>query len=110
MGANKKEIKLTVTFREHLECFFGYGVETFGEIQSLKYVHHIYSLVADLEKWYLLYPECRYLKTKGRIYRNIILDSYLIIYRIGEDCVEVLDIIRSESSIRKIKRIRGMKI
>ena len=80
MGESKKEIKLTVIFRKHLECFFGYGVETFGEIQSLEYVRHIYALVADLEKWYTLYPACRYLKTKDRIYRRISYWIHILLF------------------------------
>lgn len=105
----RKTVKISETFQEHLKCFFEYGVEYFGKEQTKKYIHYIYNLISDLEKWYTLYPECRYLKTERRIYRNIILDSYFIIYRIQPDCVEVLDIIRTESSIRKIRGVRKIK-
>lgn len=95
-----------MVFQEHLKCFYDYGMVCFSEKQTKKFIRHIYKLIEDLERWYALYPECRYLTTEGRVYRNIILDSYLIIYRIQPDCVEVLDIIRSESSIKKIRGIR----
>lgn len=110
MGERKKTIKISIQFHDHLKIFFSYGVESFGQFQAIKYIGHIYKIVEDLERWYALYPECRYLKTKERVYRNIILDSYLIIYRINKECIEVLDIVRSESSIRKIRDVRKTKL
>jgi plasmid stabilization system protein ParE len=44
------------------------------------------------------------------MYRNIILDSHLIIYRITEERIEVLDIVHSASSMRKIKQARNIHI
>ena len=61
--------------------------------------------VEKLENDYPYYPECRHLATKSRMYRNIILDSHLIIYRITEERIEVLDIVHSASSMRKIKQL-----
>jgi len=44
------------------------------------------------------------------MYRNIILDAHLIIYRITNERVEVLDIIHSASSIRKIRGVRKIRL
>jgi hypothetical protein len=44
------------------------------------------------------------------MYRNIILDSHLIIYRITEERIEVLDIVDSASSMRKIKKTKNIHI
>jgi len=44
------------------------------------------------------------------MYRNIILDAHLIIYRIAKERIEVLDIIHSASSIRKIREVRKIRI
>ena len=54
--------------------------------------------------------ECRHLATKSRMYRNIILDAHLIIYRIGKERIEVLDIVHAASSLRRIRDIRKIKI
>ena len=54
--------------------------------------------------------ERRHLATKNRMYRNIILDAHLIIYRIGKERIEVLDIVHAASSLRKIRDIRKIKI
>jgi plasmid stabilization system protein ParE len=48
--------------------------------------------------------------TKNHIYRNIILDAHLIIYRITNEQIEVLDIFHSASSIRRIQKVRSIRI
>lgn len=57
-----------------------YGTATFGIKLADNFVTEIYSLFDELKCNYYLHPECRYLETKAKKYRNIILGSYLIIY------------------------------
>ncbi|MDR0437721.1 MAG: type II toxin-antitoxin system RelE/ParE family toxin [Bacteroidales bacterium] len=61
-----------------------------------------------LPRFYNLYPECRHIPTKSQKYRNIVLDSHLIIYRITEQRIEVLDIVPSASSVSKIRGARSV--
>jgi toxin ParE1/3/4 len=68
------------------------------------------SLTYALNDFYLMYPECRHIPTKGRIYRNIILESHLIIYRVKSERIEVLGVIHSQSSISRIRTVRKIKI
>ena len=86
------------------------GIYRSGVFQARKYLEHILNTVEKLENDYPYYPECRHLATKSRMYRNIILDSHLIIYRITEERIEVLDIVHSASSMRKIKQARNIHI
>jgi hypothetical protein len=44
------------------------------------------------------------------MYRNIILDAHLIIYRITDTRIEVLDIIHSASSTGKIRAVRNIRL
>jgi len=94
----------------HLIEILEYGMTTFGYIQARKYFNTIKQIVERLNIDYLYHPECRHLATKSRKYRNIILDSHLIIYRITELNIEVLDIIHSASSINKIRSTRKIQI
>lgn len=94
----------------HLVDILQYGIETFGFIQAKKYFDTISQLVERLCTDYLFYPECRYMPTKNRIYRNIILDSHLIIYRIVDKRIEVLDIIHGASSIQSIRKTRSIRL
>ena len=81
----------------------------FGQAAARSFVADIYSRIWSLDEQYLLHPECRHLPTKNQRYRNIILASYLIIYRNTTECVEVLRILHGHSSIRKIKTSRSIK-
>jgi len=66
--------------------------------------------VWNLDGQYLMFPEVRFLFTKNKKYRNIILGSYLIIYRIETEKVEVLRIFHSSQctpqNIATVKRIK----
>jgi len=86
------------------------GILSFGYFQAEHYDRKIEKAIETIPDFYLAYPECRYLVTKSRMYRNIILDTHLIIYRITQKRIEVLDIVHGASSIGKIRRIRKIKI
>ena len=104
------EVITSDDFEEHLLEILDYGIETFGMIQARKYFTVIQNSVKRLDTHYTYHPECRHLATKHRMYRNIILDAHLIIYRITGSQIEVLDIIHSASSIRKIRNVRSIRI
>jgi len=106
----RKEIKISDQFYESFEQVYDFGLEIFGYFQAENYKQQIRQLLDLLKDFYLAYPECRHLLTKSRIYRNIILDSHLIIYRITKKHIEVLDIIHSASSIRKIRNVRNIRL
>ena len=86
------------------------GIERFGHLQASRYLDAIEQSVVRLKTNYPYYPECRHLATQSRMYRNIIMDSHLIIYRITHERIEVLDIVHSASSMNRIKRVRNIHI
>jgi plasmid stabilization system protein ParE len=108
---DKKElqIKLSEDFIIDLDCIYQYGVETFGEKQAIINEKEIWQLIERLSLNYTIYPECRYIPTKSKMYRWIILDSHLIIYRITEKEVQVLRILHSKRSVAKIRATRSLK-
>jgi toxin ParE1/3/4 len=89
---------------------YNYGIETFGVTQAKRYEALIDKITTELAQSYWMYPECRHIPTKGRIYRNIILESHLIIYRVKTERIEVLCVIHSQSSISRIRTVRRIKI
>ena len=97
-------------YEEHLIDVLEYGIETFGLVQAKKYFNTISHLVERLETDYYYHPECRHLATKSRIYRNIILDTHLIIYRITNERIEVMDIIHAASRVNNILRVRKIRL
>jgi plasmid stabilization system protein ParE len=110
MDTRKLKVVVSELYNGDLKNILQYGLETFGYSGALAFYDNIERLVANLESEYFMYPECRFLITKSKIYRNIILESYLIIYRIADSKVEVLRVFHSSiytrsrvGSVRKIK-------
>ena len=92
-----------------LKNTFDYGVELFGMLQALKYENLIYKEIEILPSRYLVHPECRYLPTKSKMYRTIMLPAHFILYRIRDTRIEVLDIISYRESISHIRNRRNIK-
>lgn len=105
-----KEVKASLAFESDIADIFEYGEETFGYVAAKMFIGEIYNHVWNLDRMYMFYPECRHLPTKSKMYRNIILGSYLIIYRITPTRIEVLKAISSRMSISKIRGARSVKI
>lgn len=93
-----------------IPSIFYYGMETFGIKLADNFIEEIYKRIENLETQYLLHPECRHLETKTKIYRNIILGSYLIIYRIRANKIEVLRAFHGSRSPKIIKQVRKVKV
>jgi len=107
------EIKPVVFSNQYFldtEEIFRYGVLTFGTPQAQKYESIIDKISTELSSCYLMYPECRYLSTKGKIYRWVILDAHFIIYRISTDRIEVLRVLSSRVSVSKLKAVKKINL
>ncbi|MCL2247585.1 MAG: type II toxin-antitoxin system RelE/ParE family toxin [Lentimicrobiaceae bacterium] len=105
-----KPYATSIRFEESRLQIYDYSLETFGIFQAERYLEKIKKAIHSLPIWYLLYPECRHIRTKSRIYRNIIVGSHLIIYRVTKERIEVLDIVHSSSSVSKIRGTRQIQI
>ena len=88
---------------------YEYGVETFGKTMADIFIDEITYIIEELSHRFTLYPECRFLPTKTKIYRNIIFGKYLVIYRITPGKIEVLRALHGSRSVRIIKAIRSVK-
>jgi len=106
----RKPVELSDEFKANRTHVYDYTFDMFGYFQSERYLRLVEEALSTLYNFYLAYPECRHIPTKNHTYRNIILDAHLIIYRITETRIEVLDIIHSASSIRKIRGVRKIQV
>jgi toxin ParE1/3/4 len=95
---------------DSLEQVYIYGIETFAYKAATVFIDELYERIAELSFDFLLHPECRFLKTKSRMYHNLIHGNYLVIYRIQEHHIEVLNIIHGSRSVRAIKSSRKIKL
>ena len=110
MEAKQKEVVRSSFYLYDIQDIFEYGEATFGEKAAIYFYQEIKSIVKRLETDYLLHPECRHLETKTKIYRNIILGSYLIIYRIRTNKIEVLRAFHGSHSPKILKTVKKIKI
>lgn len=106
----KKKVVKSNFYYTDIQEIFEYGEATFGEKAALIFYEEIFSDIENLESHYYLHPECRHLVTKSKKYRNIILGSYLIIYRITCNRIEVLRAFHSSRSPKTIKDSKKIKI
>jgi len=105
-----KVLAVSQEFKTSFDNIHKYTLEEFGVFQAKHYVEKIESAVDLLPVRYLIHSECRHIRTKSQMYRNIILDAHLIIYRVTKERVEVLDIVHSSSSVSKIRSTRQIQI
>ena len=105
----KLAVRVSSEFNVDLDNAYTFGVETFGLRQAELYENEIWKLVDGLSLNWSFFSECRHLPTKSKMYRWIILESHLIIYRITATEIQVLRIVHSRRSITKIKGSRSIK-
>ena len=94
----------------NLDHIYTFGIGAFGIRQAELYEDEIWKLVDGLTLNWQFFSERRHLPTKSKMYRWIILESHLIIYRITASEIQVLSIVNSLRSITKIKESRSIKL
>ena len=109
-GIPRKALEVSDKFEESRRHIYDYSVETFGEVQAMRYREKIRDAVETLPDHYLSYPPCRHIPTKSRKYRNIFLGSHLIIYRVTAARIEVLDIVHGAMSVSRIRAVRRIRL
>ncbi len=111
MDSRKLPVVVSEKYRDDLKNIFQYGVETFGVEGAIKFYDNIEAIAGKLGSMYYMYPECRFLPTKTMMYRNIILESYLIIYRIAPMKIEILRAFHaSVCTSHRIQSVRKIRI
>ncbi|GHS91297.1 hypothetical protein FACS1894174_06650 [Bacteroidia bacterium] len=105
----EKEIKFSITAIHDIDNIYVYSKDTFGERKANEYQNQILKLISQLSKWYLIHPQCRSLETKNRIYRSIIVESHLVIYKISQR-IEILRVLHAATSNTQIKNARKIKV
>ena len=110
-GNKRKKVVLSTEFQKDIKAVFEHGEETFGYNAAKTFASEIYMHVWNLDGQYLMFPEVRFLSTKNKKYRNIILGSYLVIYRIENEFVEVLRVFHaSQCTPQNMEIIKKIKI
>jgi len=110
METQERSVILSRFAEQDIQDIYLYGVETFGKNAAETFMAELMFIIRTLKNLYQTHPECRYIPTKSRMYRNVILGSYLVIYRITPNQIEILKAISSKMSITAIRSARSIKI
>ncbi len=110
METQERPVILSPVAENDIQDIFLYGSESFGKNAAEIFKAELIFMIRALKNLYEIHPECRFIQTKSRMYRNIIFNSYLVIYRITSSQIEVLKVISSRMSITKIRMARSIKI
>jgi len=103
-------VKLSFFAINDVNDIYRYGVETFGLKQADEYESQIWQLIEKLSFNYDIFPECRYIPTKSKMYRWIILEAHVIVYRISANEIQVLRILSSRRSISQMRASRSIRL
>jgi plasmid stabilization system protein ParE len=110
METQERPVIISTVAETDIQNIYLFGVETFGKNAAETFKAELIFMIRALRNLYEIHPECRFLITNSRMYRNIIFGSYLIIYRITPSRIEVLKAISSRMSITRIRTARKIKI
>ena len=108
-GCEKKTVVMSGESIIDIDKIRVYSEETFGERKAEEYHQSLMTAVKKLDTGYLMHSQCPQLPTVTRIYRRVIINSHIIIYRIAAR-VEVLRVFHKASSNTKIRTARKVKI
>lgn len=105
-----RKVVYSSAFYKDSQNIYLYGKETFGSMFADLFIEEMNHITQGLSFQFNLHPECRFITTKSKKYRNIILGKYLIIYRITSNNIEVIRAFHSSQSVKKIKTARSVKV
>lgn len=106
----RKDVVVAKIAQSDIKAVFEYGADSFGFVAAKAFVSEVYMSIWNLDYQYLMHPECRFIPTRSKMYRNVIQGNYLIIYRITPKRIEVLRVLNSQVSIRKIRTAQRTKV
>ena len=105
-----RKVVYSPAYYKDFQSIYQYGKETFGKMFADLFIEEMNHMTEGLSFQFNLHPECRFIPTQSKKYRNIILGKYLVIYRITPDNIEVIRAFHSSQSVKKIKTARSVKI
>ena len=92
--SKRKVLIVKEHFYHNLYDVLEYTAQTFGKVVARKFKNKVEKAIKTLPDQYDAYPQNRFLlNTDKKVYRNMLMNSYYIIFSVTEDTLTVLDII-----------------
>jgi hypothetical protein len=102
----QKEIVIKEYAFKQLEEEFNYYSDDYSINYAEKFRKEFFATIIKILPNYQRFPECRFLITKNKIYRNIFWKNYLIVLKIRKPTIEVLCLFHTKQNPSKLKKIR----
>lgn len=103
------EIEIKEYALAQLKSEYEYYFIKYSEKYAEEFRTGFFELVENIGRNYQTYPECRFVKTKGKLYRNIVWGNYLVVYKITKESVQVLCVFHTKQHPSKLKKVRRIK-
>lgn len=103
------EIVITEHALHTVQSEFNYLKEFASEKVAQQFKTKFVEQVESILPFYLSHPECRFIPTKNKIYRNIVWGNFLLVYKILKNEILVLGIFHSKQHPKKLKSYRKIK-
>ena len=94
---------------DDVEKEYDYYFKNYSERAADKFKVDFFEQLKSNLPFVWVYPECRYLPTKNHIYRNIIWNNYLIIYKVLKTEVWVVGLFHTAQNPKKLKGYKKVK-
>jgi len=94
---------------EELDEQLNYFINNDSAEYALRFANDFVQQLQGILPHYRSFPECRYLLTKKRTYRNIVWGNYWIIYKITPHAIEVLSLFHTKRNPSRLSRLRRLK-
>lgn len=106
-----KPVVYSSLYNRGYKRLLSYTNEKFGVYPALSLANDIRKKTAVLPYCYLTHSECRFIPTKSKMYRTIVVKKFAsILYRIKPTRIEVLSIYDNSISPSRISKMRSIKI
>ena len=100
-----KQVIVKSQYYDNLEFVLDSTFVTFGKVIADKFSFEAKTKVNQLANFSDIHPKCRFVEnTPTKTYRNILINSYYIVYYVKKNTVTVLDIIYQAKSPANITK------
>jgi plasmid stabilization system protein ParE len=100
------EVEIKEYALQQLKEEYNYFYTEYSEKYADKFYDSFFQAVERILPHYLSHPECRFLTTKNKSYRNVVWENYLIVYKIKKNKIEVLSLFHTKQNPKRLKKVK----
>ncbi|MDR1591932.1 MAG: hypothetical protein LBS16_03485 [Prevotellaceae bacterium] len=99
-----KTLKISPEFYDSLTNILEYGILIFGKKTATDFYKAVLKKVMFLPQMPDTHPKNRFIESTGKVYRNILVEKYAVLYSITARTIHVITIYHTAMNPEAIKR------